>query len=58
RNHSSSTHRPFACSSCPIAFQRKHDLVRHTRSIHAPIKQFWCRPCDRSYARADALKRH
>ncbi|KAJ3026480.1 Metallothionein expression activator [Rhizophlyctis rosea] len=50
--------RPFQCPLCPLNFRRKHDLVRHTQSLHMKAKPFHCDVCGQDFARADGLKRH
>lgn len=49
--------RPYACSACPRAFARKHDLQRHIR-VHTGDKPYVCLCCKKAFARTDALKRH
>ncbi|EHA46227.1 hypothetical protein MCOR07_008610 [Pyricularia oryzae] len=53
----SNSARPFKCSTCSVAFNRNHDLKRHTR-IHLSVKPFPCKSCDKAFSRKDALKRH
>ncbi|KAI1764894.1 hypothetical protein GGR53DRAFT_291806 [Hypoxylon sp. FL1150] len=55
--HNPRSDRPFKCDTCNAAFNRNHDLKRHTR-IHLAIKPFPCTFCDKSFSRKDALKRH
>ncbi|RKO89469.1 hypothetical protein BDK51DRAFT_27934 [Blyttiomyces helicus] len=50
--------RTFECEACSATFRRKHDLLRHIRSLHVVDKPHQCEACDRSYARADGLRRH
>ncbi|KAJ1569093.1 hypothetical protein HK096_004248, partial [Nowakowskiella sp. JEL0078] len=55
--------RDFKCTEngCGSAFHRRQELLRHTRSVHSPKDQrpFMCTSgCSRTFARADALKRH
>ncbi|KND03932.1 uncharacterized protein SPPG_01382 [Spizellomyces punctatus DAOM BR117] len=50
--------RPFPCDHCDLTFRRKHDLIRHTRSLHSDTKPFSCPICHQVFARTDALKRH
>ncbi|KAI9106125.1 hypothetical protein DFS34DRAFT_644925 [Phlyctochytrium arcticum] len=52
------TDRPFACTHCPQAFRRKHDLTRHLRTLHGEKKENVCEICVLRFARADALTRH
>lgn len=53
----SNSARPFKCDTCSVAFNRNHDLKRHTR-IHLSVKPFPCKSCDKAFSRKDALKRH
>lgn len=52
--------RPHRCNQCKSGFRRRQELLRHQRTVHPPsgVKQFSCRVCCGSFARADALKRH
>ncbi|KAI9332785.1 hypothetical protein BDR26DRAFT_794711, partial [Obelidium mucronatum] len=53
--------RTFHCESCPLTFTRKHDLMRHARTVHASPDgepQFACKLCFRGFGRLDSLKRH
>ncbi|KAJ1983513.1 hypothetical protein H4R34_001238 [Dimargaris verticillata] len=50
--------RKFKCDQCDRAFSRRHDLMRHTASIHKGEKQFVCPQCNKPYSRNDALNRH
>ncbi|KAJ1971403.1 hypothetical protein H4R35_005281 [Dimargaris xerosporica] len=50
--------RKFKCDQCDRAFSRRHDLMRHTASIHKGEKQFVCSLCGKPYSRNDALNRH
>ncbi|KAI9332795.1 hypothetical protein BDR26DRAFT_868923 [Obelidium mucronatum] len=51
--------RPFECTSCPIKFTRKHDLLRHERTVHSRGKSMsCCRSCGMAFSRSDALRRH
>ncbi|KAJ1541838.1 hypothetical protein HK405_010382, partial [Cladochytrium tenue] len=50
--------RPFNCPECSMTFSRKHDLRRHTRSLHSGDRPHLCSHCNQSFARSDALKRH
>ncbi|RKO86338.1 hypothetical protein BDK51DRAFT_47053 [Blyttiomyces helicus] len=36
-------------------FRRKHDLLRHIRSLHVVEKPHECEDCDLSYSRADGV---
>ncbi|KAJ3025814.1 UNVERIFIED_CONTAM: hypothetical protein HDU68_006624 [Siphonaria sp. JEL0065] len=51
--------RPFECTNCPIKFTRKHDLLRHERTVHSKGKPTsCCCNCGMSFSRSDALRRH
>ncbi|KAJ6514219.1 hypothetical protein C8R47DRAFT_567765 [Mycena vitilis] len=49
--------RPFPCDSCPLTFERNHDLKRHMLT-HAGERPYVCNGCDKTFTRKDALKRH
>ncbi|KAJ3045815.1 hypothetical protein HK097_001113, partial [Rhizophlyctis rosea] len=40
------------------SFARKHDLQRHTRTLHSGTRPFECPNCKMGFNRADALRRH
>lgn len=48
--------RKYLCQPCGKRFVRQHDLRRHAK-IHSGKREFKC-PCDRAFARHDALTRH
>ncbi|KAJ3093832.1 hypothetical protein HDU96_002002, partial [Phlyctochytrium bullatum] len=48
----------FPCPQCPTTFSRKHDLLRHIRSLHTWHRPYQCRHCGLCFSRSDALKRH
>ncbi|KAI8622333.1 hypothetical protein BC830DRAFT_1089500 [Chytriomyces sp. MP71] len=57
--------RPYACAApdCFFSFVRKHDLLRHVRSVHGGNEEelsstIECAGCGKSYSRLDALRRH
>ncbi|TPX52983.1 hypothetical protein CcCBS67573_g09771 [Chytriomyces confervae] len=52
--------RAFACTQCPLSFQRNHDLRRHQRSVHGiERKSFVCQVCHvKSFPRPDSVRRH
>ncbi|KAI8615124.1 hypothetical protein BC830DRAFT_323043 [Chytriomyces sp. MP71] len=57
--------RPHVCAmqDCICAFVRKHDLLRHIRSVHGSNEEessstFECAGCRKSYSRLDSLRRH
>ncbi|KAJ7670593.1 hypothetical protein DFH06DRAFT_1320522 [Mycena polygramma] len=49
--------RPFLCDSCPLTFERHHDLKRHVLT-HVGERPYVCNGCDKTFTRKDALKRH
>ncbi|KAJ7909630.1 hypothetical protein B0H13DRAFT_2330218 [Mycena leptocephala] len=50
--------RPFPCDSCPLSFERHHDLKRH-KVTHAGERPYVCNGgCEKTFTRKDALKRH
>ncbi|ORY39912.1 hypothetical protein BCR33DRAFT_719733 [Rhizoclosmatium globosum] len=56
-----SARRQFQCQLCPLNFARKHDLTRHTKSVHAVqagVPVFTCSICGKGYGRMDSLRRH
>ncbi|KNC99362.1 uncharacterized protein SPPG_05607 [Spizellomyces punctatus DAOM BR117] len=57
RTQSRDQSRPFRCSQCSAAFNRRHDLSRHVR-IHEGIRPYFCTQCGRGFSRQDALARH
>lgn len=48
----------FGCDECDARFRRLPDLYRHKRSLHGAGKPHTCNLCNKSFARADALRRH
>ncbi|KAL3896861.1 MAG: hypothetical protein SGCHY_003806 [Lobulomycetales sp.] len=48
-----STEKPHKCQSCPLAFKRKHDLVRHCKLVH---KQ--CHLCNETFKTTPDLTGH
>ncbi|CCA69566.1 hypothetical protein PIIN_03505 [Serendipita indica DSM 11827] len=57
-----SPERPFPCPNCPARFQRKRDMERHRRSVHATSlltsQPYECGGCDERFPRSDARARH
>ncbi|TPX53697.1 hypothetical protein CcCBS67573_g09667 [Chytriomyces confervae] len=53
------TIRDFPCSQCAMTFARRHDVLRHERTVHnrATVKDITCR-CGKTFGRLDSLKRH
>ncbi|KAJ1951737.1 hypothetical protein IWQ62_006383 [Dispira parvispora] len=56
--HDPDKSRRFKCNSCDKVFSRRHDLTRHTTTIHEGQRQYVCRHCQRPYSRNDAMQRH
>ncbi|KAJ3186432.1 hypothetical protein HK101_009640 [Irineochytrium annulatum] len=50
--------RPHVCTLCRAAFARKHDLQRHTRTLHAEDRPYKCPRCNQGFTRPDQLARH
>ncbi|KAI9333843.1 hypothetical protein BDR26DRAFT_823297 [Obelidium mucronatum] len=50
--------RPHTCELCEASFARKHDLQRHTRTLHATNRPFKCNTCSLSFTQSEQLKRH
>ncbi|ORY53745.1 hypothetical protein BCR33DRAFT_711106 [Rhizoclosmatium globosum] len=53
--------RSFGCTDCTLSFTRKHDLLRHARTVHAgkdSEPQYSCKACLKKFGRVDSLKRH
>jgi hypothetical protein len=48
---------PFECTECPMTFNRKNSLRRHTQ-LHRGEKPFHCAACGKSFSRLDIFKRH
>ncbi|KAI8841214.1 hypothetical protein BJ741DRAFT_595585 [Chytriomyces cf. hyalinus JEL632] len=53
--------RPHACECCSARFTRRHDYLRHVKSVHSsgtggalPT----CQSCHKGFSRIDSLKRH
>ncbi|KAI9332782.1 hypothetical protein BDR26DRAFT_868888 [Obelidium mucronatum] len=47
------------CPHCDIKFARRHDLLRHQRSVHLLTQRiFACQKCGKEFARTDSCKRH
>ncbi|KAI8840639.1 hypothetical protein BJ741DRAFT_706016 [Chytriomyces cf. hyalinus JEL632] len=53
------TTRDFPCSQCAMTFARRHDVLRHERTVHsrATVKDITCR-CGKTFGRIDSLRRH
>ncbi|KAI9332886.1 hypothetical protein DFJ73DRAFT_630162 [Zopfochytrium polystomum] len=47
--------RPYCCDLCSLTFSRKHDLRRHTRSLHSVDRPHLCTHCNLSFARSVKL---
>ncbi|KXN72053.1 hypothetical protein CONCODRAFT_31340, partial [Conidiobolus coronatus NRRL 28638] len=47
----------FECTECPMTFNRKNSLRRHTQ-LHRGEKPFHCTACSKSFSRLDIFKRH
>ncbi|KLO14607.1 hypothetical protein SCHPADRAFT_939403 [Schizopora paradoxa] len=53
-----SPQRPFQCDLCALSFSRQHDLKRH-KETHNGERPYLCNgPCNKTFTRKDALKRH
>ncbi|KAI8613109.1 hypothetical protein BC830DRAFT_1066932, partial [Chytriomyces sp. MP71] len=56
-----SNERDFNCDlpSCGAKFQRRHDLLRHLKSVHSKTEDrtITC-VCGKSFGRLDSLRRH
>ncbi|KAJ3195263.1 hypothetical protein HDU82_002186 [Entophlyctis luteolus] len=50
--------RPHVCCLCNAAFARKHDLQRHSRTIHAKERPFKCATCSQGFSQIEQLRRH
>ncbi|KAJ3027721.1 UNVERIFIED_CONTAM: hypothetical protein HDU68_003253 [Siphonaria sp. JEL0065] len=50
--------RPHACQLCVSTFARKHDLQRHTRTLHATDRPYKCSTCKQGFTQPEQLKRH
>lgn len=50
--------KPFPCTQCDFRFTRKHDLMRHVRSLHEARSFGPCPTCGNFFTRSDAFARH
>ena len=59
QSHAKVKIKPFVCrmEGCEKTFGRKHDLSRHTLSVHCGIKRYSCPDCGRRFSRKDTLRK-
>ncbi|KAI8840629.1 hypothetical protein BJ741DRAFT_595806 [Chytriomyces cf. hyalinus JEL632] len=54
--------RPHACECCSARFTRRHDYLRHVKSVHSSgaggAALPTCQSCHKGFSRIDSLKRH
>ena len=46
------------CASCGRSSERKHVVVRHLRTIHAPSEKIKCEVCQEVYKNIETFKYH
>ena len=46
------------CASCGRSSERKHVVVRHLRTIHAPSEKIRCEVCQEVYKNIETFKYH
>ncbi|KAI8924538.1 hypothetical protein BC831DRAFT_465235 [Entophlyctis helioformis] len=50
--------RPHVCEDCGHSFARRHDMLRHIRTIHGPFRPFKCAICSTGFSKEEALRKH
>lgn len=50
--------KPFACSSCPLRFRKRCNLMTHMSNVHEKIRPFYCSLCLRRFARKSNCAKH
>ncbi|ORY53753.1 hypothetical protein BCR33DRAFT_711116, partial [Rhizoclosmatium globosum] len=55
--------KPHACTFCSSRFTRRHDFLRHLKTVHKSEEQekpknCVCRFCNNAFSRPDSLRRH
>ncbi|KAJ3191370.1 hypothetical protein HK101_007832 [Irineochytrium annulatum] len=55
---SHSERRANGCGVCGMKFKRKHDLVRHMKTLHDASRFFRCMTCNQRFSKLNHLMRH